>query len=57
MTKEELGELIIASTDDFYRVAKSILRINADCEDAVQEAIIKAFAKIGTLREDRFAKT
>lgn len=57
MTKEELGQMIIAGTDDFHRVAKSILKIEMDCEDAVQEAIIKAFAKIDTLREDRYAKT
>lgn len=57
MTKEELGKLLIASADDFYRVAKSILKMDADCEDAVQEAIIKAFAGIGTLRQDKYAKT
>ena len=34
MTKQELGDLIIAFTDDFYRIAKAILKEDADCEDA-----------------------
>ena len=31
MNKKELGALIIDGTDDFYRVAKSILKEDADC--------------------------
>ena len=57
MNKKELGALIIDGTDDFYRVAKSILKEEADCQDAVQEAVSKAFAKIDTLREKKYAKT
>ena len=30
MTKQELGDLIIAFTDDFYRIAKAILKEDAD---------------------------
>ena len=56
MNKKELGTLIIDGTDDFYRVAKSILKEDADCQDAVQEAVSKAFAKIDTLREKRHAQ-
>ena len=29
MTKQELGDLIIAFTDDFYRIAKAILKEDA----------------------------
>lgn len=57
MKKEQLGSLIIASEDTMYRVAKTLLRSDADCQDAIQEAIVKAFTKIHTLREDRLAKT
>ena len=57
MNKKELGTLIIDGTDDFYRVAKSILKEDADRQDAVQEAVSKAFAKIDTLREKKYAKT
>ena len=57
MDKKELGEMMIAGTDEFYRIAKSILKEDADCQDAVQEAVSKAFAKIDTPREKKYAKT
>lgn len=57
MTKEQLGSLIIASEDTMYHVAKTLLRSDADCADAIQEAIVKAFAGIHTLRRDSYAKT
>ena len=57
MNKKELGEMIIEGTDEFYRMAKSILKEDADCQDAVQEAVSKAFAKINTLRQEKYAKT
>lgn len=56
MTKEELGNLIIASTDSLYRISKSILRNESDCEDAVSEAIVKSFDKIDTLQHTSYAK-
>lgn len=40
-----------------YRVAKTLLQEDADCADAIQEAIVKAFTKIDTLREPAYAKT
>ncbi|MCD7746572.1 MAG: sigma-70 family RNA polymerase sigma factor [Lachnospiraceae bacterium] len=57
MTKEQLGSLIIASEDSLYHVAKTLLREDADCADAIQEAIVSAFTKLHTLRSDEFAKT
>lgn len=57
MKKEQLGELIIASEETLYRVAKSLLYNDADCADAIQEAIVKAFSKLHTLKEDSYAKT
>lgn len=57
MKKEQLGELIIASEETMYRVAKSLLYNDADCADAIQEAIVKAFSKLHTLKEDTYAKT
>lgn len=57
MTKEQLGSLIIASEDTMYHVAKTLLRSDADCADAIQEAIVKAFAGVHTLRRDSYAKT
>jgi len=40
-----------------YRVARTMLRSDADCEDAVQEALLRAWAKRGSLREERFFET
>lgn len=57
MTKEQLGRLIIASEDTMYHVAKTLLRNDADCSDAIQEAVVKAFTKINTLRKDALGKT
>lgn len=40
-----------------YRVAKTLLRNDADCADAIQEAIVKAFSGLHTLRKDSYGKT
>lgn len=57
MTKEEFAQVVLLSTDSLYRISKSILKNDADCEDAVQEAIAIAFEKLYTLRKDCYAKT
>ena len=40
-----------------YHIAKSLLYNDADCADAIQEAIVKAFSKLYTLKDDAYAKT
>ena len=57
MTKEQLGSVILDSQHQMYAMAKSILKDDHDCADAIQETIVKAFAKLDTLRKDRFVKT
>lgn len=57
MKKEQLGELVIQNEDALYHVAKTLLYSDADCADAIQEAIVKAFTNLHTLRNDSFAKT
>lgn len=57
MNKEELAKQVITSTDSLYRVSKAILQNDADCEDAVQEAIAISFDKVHTLKNDEYAKT
>ncbi|MDD3340466.1 MAG: sigma-70 family RNA polymerase sigma factor [Lachnospiraceae bacterium] len=57
MTKEELGNVILASEDQMYRTARSLLANDADCADAIQEAIVQSFAKLHTLKHDKYAKT
>ena len=57
MTKEQLGSLILDSERQLYSTAKSILKDDQDCADAIQETIVKAFSKIKTLRSDKYART
>lgn len=57
MTKEQLGDLIIASEESLYRVARTLLQNDADCADAIQESIVKAFSSFHTLKKDEYART
>lgn len=57
MTREELGTLILASERQLYSTAKTILKNDQECADAIQETIAKAFSKLDTLRNDSYAKT
>ena len=57
MTKEQLGALILASERQLYSTAKTILHDDQDCADAISETIVKAFSKIETLRNDKYART
>ena len=56
MTKQDFGDLIISFTDDFYRIAKAILKEDADCEDAMSSAIVKGFSKLHTLKKRNLPK-
>ena len=57
MTNEEFAKIVTDTADVMYRVSKSILKNDEDCEDAVQEAIAKAFSKLWSLKNESFAKT
>lgn len=57
MTKQQLADLIIGSKESFYRIAKSILSRDSDCEEAMSEAIVNAFTALPSLRQERYAKT
>lgn len=57
MTKQQFAQLVLDSTDSLYRVSRGILRNDAECEDAVWEAIGIGFARLDTLRKDEYART
>jgi len=40
-----------------YRIARTMLRSDADCEDAVQEALLKAWAGRDSLRNEEWFET
>lgn len=48
---------ILEVQNTLYHVSKTILNSDAECEDAVQEAILIAYEKIGTLRQEEYFKT
>ena len=57
MTREEFTNLILDSEQTLYRVAMSMLRNEKDCEDAVQTAILTAYEKLETLKQEQYFKT
>lgn len=57
MDKTTFTRLVLDAEQTLYRVAKTILRSDADCEDAVQEAILHAYEKLDTLRQEALFQT
>ena len=57
MDKQQFTQEVMAREHTLYRVARSILHVEADQQDAVQEAIAKAWAKRSTLRDERLFAT
>lgn len=57
MTKEKLGILILENRDQFYRIARSVLRNDSDTADAISESVVKAFSNIYSLSDEAHAKT
>lgn len=57
MDKNNFAEEVRKSEATLYHVSKSILQNDKDCEDAVQEAILKAYNKLGSLKKEEFFKT
>ncbi len=55
--KEAFLALVQEQELPLYRAAKAVLRREADVEDAVQEAVLRAFYKIGDLRQPKYFKT
>ena len=57
MDKEAFSRQVTTMQGSLYRVAASYLRGDADRLDAISEAITKAWAKRGTLRDERLFGT
>ena len=57
MTKEQFSAKILAMERSLYHVAKSLLRNDEDCADAIQNAILKAYGKLHTLKNEEYFKT
>ena len=57
MDKSYFTAEIEACSDMMYRVAWSILRNDADVQDALQDAALKAWEKRDKLRDEKFFRT
>jgi RNA polymerase sigma-70 factor, ECF subfamily len=57
VNRNEFAEQVTAAETTLYHISKSILKNDCDCSDAVQEAIVTAYSKLHSLRDDRFFKT
>lgn len=57
MDKTEFTAAVLAAEPTLYRVAKSMLGRDADCADAAQQAILRAWEQLDTLRRPQYFKT
>lgn len=57
MTKAEFTAAVLDVEPTLYRVAKTMLLDEADCADAAQNAILRAWEKLDTLKRPEYFKT
>lgn len=57
MDKQTFQSNVLSSEEMLYRISKSICFYESDCEDAVQSAILKAYEKLDSLREEKYFRT
>ena len=52
MTESVFSERVRALQGPLWRIAWAILRNGADCDDAIQETLLRAWNRIGSLRDE-----
>ena len=57
MSDQEFSMRVRLMERKLYRIAHAILWNDADCADAIQEAVFKGWMKRGSLREERYFET
>jgi len=57
LNKDLFIDRVLEAERTLYHVSKTILTVDQDCEDAVQSAILKAYEKLNTLKEEQYFKT
>lgn len=57
MQQAEFIRRVRACERRLYRVCRTMLPSEADCEDAVQEALLRAWSRRDTLREEAYFET
>lgn len=57
LERHEFERRAMAQADRLHRIALSILTNEADCEDATQEALVRAWMNLGSLRQPQYFET
>ena len=57
MNKQEFTRRVLAMENRLYRIGCGMLKNPQDCKDAVQEAVVKAWANVHKLRRAEFFET
>ena len=57
MNKKQFTTQVLEAENSLYHIAKSILRNDEDCADAIQNAVLHAYEKLHTLRNEKYFKT
>ena len=57
MDKTEFAAAVLAAEPTLYRVARSMLHSEADCADAAQSAILRAWEKLDSLKSPEYFRT
>ena len=57
MDKQTFADQVMSREQMLYRVARSLLASNEDCKDALQEAVMRAWAARHSLKDEQFFAT
>lgn len=57
MNKEQFTAEVLKAEKSLYHIAGSILKNDEDCADAMQNAILSAYQKLHTLKEEAYFRT
>ena len=57
MNERDFAQRVRDCRDSLWRVSYAILQNGADCDDAMQEALLRAWRQIGSLRDERYFST
>ncbi|NBJ94650.1 RNA polymerase sigma factor [Parablautia muri] len=57
MKQQQFVAEVLAAEKQLYGVARSMLKREVDCEDAIQNTLLRAYANLKTLRDEKFFRT
>ena len=57
MNEREFSQRVRCCREKLWRVSYAILRNGADCDDALQEALLRAWRQTGSLRDEKYFET